>query len=259
MFLSFLSIPLHSLNFCSDWNLHPWEFGVISQELQESLALNGIIHPPIVIAESNNTYAIVSGAKRLKCIRELINPSQVTCLVIKKDAPHNLILNLLLSDQCCTAELSLAEKAQFIEIARRFMKTEDIVPAFQQQLRLKDSRSIIPKLLKILQQDDEIIQEVHAGRLQERILWEILSLPEKADRLSLVHLFKDLCLGDGKQRRFFTLLRDIAYREGLSLSAYLQKEEIREILDHKEMNIPQKNTTSWKPAPTEYYPHVFNG
>jgi hypothetical protein len=69
---------------------------------------------------------------------------------------------------------------------------------------------------------------------------EILSLPEESDKLALVQLFKDCGMGDGKQKRFFSLIRDIALREGSTISSYLQQEKIRAILDHEEMNVPQK-------------------
>jgi hypothetical protein len=240
MFLSCLSIPLASINFSTEWNLHPWQFRAIPTELQEDLALNGVIHPPLVIADSEKTFAIVSGTRRIEFIRKFIGPSQVDCMVIDKDAPHNFILNLILADQSCASELSLAEKAQFVAIAARLLKLEDIVATFQGKLQLKNGRSTIPNLLKILQQDVKIIREIHAGNLQDRMVSEILALPEESDRLALVQLFKYLGMGDGKQKRFFNLIRDIAFREGSSVSLYLQKKEITEILDHKEMNIPQK-------------------
>jgi hypothetical protein len=240
MFLSCLSIPLDSINFSTDWNLHPWEFRTIPTELQENLALNGIIHPPLVIADSEKTFTIVAGARRIEFVRRFIGSPQIDCLVIEKDTPYGFILNLILADQNCASALSLAEKARFVQIASRFLKIEDIPANFQGTLQLKNGRSTIPDLLKILQQDEEIIREIHAGRLQDRMVSEILSLPEKADRLALVQLFKNLCMGDGKQKRFFKLIRDIAFREGSSIAAYLQQKEITAIVDHKEMNIPQK-------------------
>jgi hypothetical protein len=69
---------------------------------------------------------------------------------------------------------------------------------------------------------------------------EILLLPDENDKLALVQLFKNYAMGDGKQKRFFSLIRDIALREGLTISSYLQQEKIRTILDHEEMNVPQK-------------------
>jgi hypothetical protein len=56
----------------------------------------------------------------------------------------------------------------------------------------------------------------------------------------MVQLFRDLGMGDGKQRRFFTLLRDNAYRVGSTLAAYLDRDDIQAVLKHEQLNIPQK-------------------
>ncbi len=240
MFLSCKSIPFESINFTTEWNLHPWDFRTISAELQKDLSQNGVIHPPLVIADSENTFALVCGARRLEFIRRFIGLSLVDCMVIDKDTPNNSILNLILADQSCAFKLSLAEKARFVEIASRFLNMKNIVTAFQEKLQLKNGRASIPNLLNILQQDEEIIKEIHAGSLQDRMVSELLSLPEKSDRWALVQLFVNLGMGDSKQRRFFSLIRDIAFRKGTSITAYLQHEAVTEILSHEEMNVPQK-------------------
>ena len=240
MFLSCQSLPFDSIHFSTEWNLHPWDFRTISIELQEEFLENGVIHPPLVIADSDKTYTLVAGARRLEFIRRFIEPSLVDCMVIDQNIPHSSILNLILADQGCAFKLSLAEKARFVEIASRFLKMNNIVTAFQEKLQLKNGRSTIPNLLDILQQDEEIIKEIHLGTLQDRMVSELLSLPEKSDRLTLVQLFVNLGMGDGKQKRFFSLIRDIAFREGISITAYLRQEAVTQILSHKEINIPQK-------------------
>jgi hypothetical protein len=240
MYLTCQSIPLSSIKLCTDWNLHPWEFEIIPAELEESLTLNGIIHPPLVLADSSKVFTVISGAKRLEFAGRLSGPSPLYCMVLAKDTPPHLILNFILADQNTTSKISLAEKARFIEIACRLLNIEDVVSLYQKKLQLRTGRSTISDLLRILQQDEIIIKEIHAGRLQDRMVSEILSLPEESDKLALVQLFKNCGMGDGKQKRFFTLIRDIALREGLTISSYLQQEKIRAILDHEEMNVPQK-------------------
>ncbi len=240
MSLSYQSIPLDAINGTAAWNLHPWEGRVIPPELQESLALNGVLHPPFVIADVAETFAVVSGARRIEFVRKSHGPAHIDCLVVAKETPHRAVLNLVLADQSCVSPLSLAEKARFIEIAGQFLKMDDIATLYRTRLQLKNGRSAPADLLKILQQDVEIIREIHAGRLQERMVTELLSLPEESDRLTLVQLFKDLGMGDGKQKKFFTLIRDIAFRKGSSITSLLQKEDIRAILDHAELNIPQQ-------------------
>ncbi len=240
MSLSYRSIPVDSINYSTDWNLHPWEYRVLPPELADNLTLNGVIHPPLVIADSETTFTIVSGARRIEFIKKYINPSHIDCLVVAKDAPYSSVLNLILADQSSTSPLSLAEKARFIEIAGQFLKTEDIATRFRTKLQLKNGRSAISDLLRILRQDTLIIKEIHAGRLQERMVAEILSLPEESDRLALVQLFKALGMGDGKQKKFFNLIRDIAWKNGSSIAAFLQRKDIRAILDRGETNIPQQ-------------------
>lgn len=240
MLLSHQSIPFGSINFSTDWNLHPWEFRAIPTELQENLSLNGIIHPPIVIADSAKTYAIVSGARRLEFAQKYTSFQRINCLVIDKYAPPAAVLNLILTDQSCAGSLSLAEKARFVEISSRILAPKDIVTTFMARLQIKNGRSTISNLLKIMQQDERIIREIHAGRIQDRMVTEILSLPEEADRLAIIQLFTNLGMGDGKQKRFFNLIRDMAFREKLSVTSFLQKDTITEILKHKEMNVPQK-------------------
>lgn len=240
MYLTGQSIPLSSIKLCTDWNLHPWEFGIIPAELEESLTLNGIIHPPLVIADSAKAFTVISGAKRLEFARRISGLSPLYCMVLAKDTPPHIILNLLFADQSATSNISLAEKARFVEIACRLFSIDDVERTYQKKLQLRPGRSTISGLLNILQQDQIIIKEIHAGRLQDRMVSEILSLPEESDKLALVQLFKSCGMGDGKQKRFFTLIRDIALREGLTISAYLQQKKIRAILDHEEINVPQK-------------------
>lgn len=240
MHLFHRSIAFNSINFTDEWNLHPWEFRDIPRELQEILVQTGVIHPPLVIADSAKTFAIVSGVRRVEFIKRFIGPSQIDCMVIDKDTPPGVILNLILTDQSHAARLSLAEKARFVEIASRFLKMEDILTTFQARLQLPKGRSSISNLLNILKQDEQFIKEIHAGYIQDRMVLELLSLPRETDRLALIQLFKNLGMGDGKQKRFFSLIRDIAWREGASISGYLQRKEITAILDHQELNIPQK-------------------
>jgi len=240
MYLSCQSIPTHSINSNTEWNLHPWDFKLIPVQLQEDFRLHGILHPPLVIADSEKTFTLVSGARRMEFISKFISPSRMDCMVIDQEASIVTILNLILADQRCTSGLSLAEKARFAEIANRFLRPDEIVATFGKRLQLHNSRLPLGKLLQVVQLDETIVRAIHAGHLQDRMVGELLSLSDERDRLALVRLFDTLGMGDGKQKRFLTFIRDIAFRAGLSIASYLQESEITAILDHKEMNNPQK-------------------
>lgn len=256
MYLSHQSIPLDAINSSStEWNLHPWEYRTLTPELQASLTCCGVLHPPILINDSAKTFAIVSGVRRIEFVKNFTELSQIPCLVIAIDAPESFILDLILAEQNSAGPLSLAEKARFFEIASRFSVPEDTLNAFLQKLQLKSGRSTLPHLQKILDQDETIIREIHAGRIRNRMVTELLSLQEDTDKLAITLLFRRLRMGDGQQQKFFNLLRDIAFREGSSICTFLQKKAVAEILDHKRMNIPQKiqhlgNQLQYLVAPT---------
>jgi hypothetical protein len=49
-----------------------------------------------------------------------------------------------------------------------------------------------------------------------------------------------LSLGAGKQRKLFSLTRDLAYRNQVSIADFLTRDDVQQILNHKDMNPPQK-------------------
>ncbi len=62
----------------------------------------------------------------------------------------------------------------------------------------------------------------------------------KKERAALLDLFTTLQLGGGKQRKFLQQIRDCAYARELSIIEFLTKKEIKQILEHSHLNIPQK-------------------
>lgn len=241
MHFSLQSIAVDSINTSEkQWSLHPWQSDELPLELQESLTRCGVLHPPMVLAEPSGKVIIVSGRRRIEFTKKHTSLSHIHCLIIGNDTPSHILLELILTEQASAGPLSLAEKAKFMDMASRMATPPNMQNVFLHRLHLKSGRSTLTTLRQILDQNEIIIREIHAGRMQERLVAELLSLPEETDRLALTMLFKELCMGDGQQRKFFTLIRDIAFRQGLSISLFLQQKEIVALLDHQQMNIPQK-------------------
>jgi hypothetical protein len=233
-------IPLRKIRFNQEWSLHPWESAVICDSLLQSFHRTGIIHKPILLDRSTGCFDILCGYKRLQFALLTKHMISVECLVFARDTDVTLLFDTLLTEQSLTQPLSLAEKARFVELCSRFLDHEDIVARYFERLHLRKLPSTITELSNILQQDPLFISEIHAGRLQEKIVSELLKLPEISDRIAVVQLFKDLAMGDSKQKRFFALLRDLSCRHNSSLSEYLKSPAICAILKHPVLNTPQK-------------------
>ncbi len=233
-------IPIHSLVFTDEWNLHPWECRDIFPNLEKSFALVGILHPPIVLANKTaGTYSVVHGYKRLSWAKRQDDIETVTCIILPHDLRSKTIFDIVLTDHLNGPAVSLAEKARLLVIASRLMDKKHIQNEIFTLLQLRKNTSI-SDFSKILDQNETIIKDIHQGRLQEKMISEILKIQREDERLALVNLFRYLGLGDGKQRRLFTLIRDIAFRQDLSILDFLNKDEIQSVVDHPEMNPPQK-------------------
>jgi hypothetical protein len=234
------TIASASIDFTTEWSLHPWASTAISDELQDSFGRIGILHRPILLAKAGGRFDIICGFRRLFFLVSIAKAAKIDGLVLAQASDPASTLDILLTDQALSQPLSLAEKARFIEICSRFFSDREIVGGYLERLHLPKRLVTINELLIILRQDPLMIAEIDAGRLQEKMVSELLRLPEQADRLAMIGLFKELAMGDGKQKRFFTLIRDIAFRQGSSVAAYLQTPAIREIVKNPGLNTPQK-------------------
>lgn len=233
-------VSLKNITFTREWSLHPWESQTISDDLLQSFSRIGILHKPILLAREADRFDIFCGYKRLLFALTKSQMSSIDCLILPQETQPSALLDILVTDQCLARPLSLVEKARFVEICSRFLSNQDIVTCFFERLQLRKKLSTIKELYNILQLDPFIIAEIQRDTLQEKMVGELLRLQGNSDRLALVQLFKDLALGEGKQKRFFTLLRDVSFRLGATISEYLRTQEIDQILKHPDLNIPQK-------------------
>lgn len=235
------AVPLNAIVFSRHWSLHPWESTDISDELAHSFHRVGILHKPILLAREGDSFDILCGFKRLRFASSTAHWTEnVECLVFAKDSEPTTLLDTLLTDQSLSRPLSLAEKARFVEICCRFLSPQEIVAVYLDRLQLRKQISTIGELENILRQDPIIIAEIHSGRLQEKMVAELLKLPANSDRTAMVRVIRDLALGDSKQKRFLTLIRDLAFRQESSIARYLTSPPISEILTHPVLNVPQK-------------------
>jgi len=198
------------------------------------------MHPPFLLSLPDKSFEVVSGHKRLLIANRDLHLDKIGCFILPDNAARTSVLDLLLTDQIHTAPLTLVEKAQFIKIAVKYLTKEEIIEQFAERLELRKQPSVINEMLAILDLQDNIITEIHGGRLQDRMVMELQRLKHTEDRLTMVSLFQELALGTGKQRKFFSLVRDLARRNRTSISDYLDSREIQRILKHKGMNTPQK-------------------
>jgi ParB family transcriptional regulator, chromosome partitioning protein len=233
--ISYKNLPYNAFHDSFTWSLHPFLDNFIPDILEKSIAKIGILHPPVVVQTSDETYDIVCGRKRIQCAQRL-GQSYIFCRILPPTAPKKTLLSFLLEDQGSGSFLSLPETAFYLKLCLEFIGKDETTEEFVGGNLPKMNKRF---LLSLLEFDHVILRKIHSGLLAEKIIYDLLKL-NPADRSRIVYLVELLQIGGSKQKRLITLCRDIALRENIPISSLLDQPDVKAVVEHKEMNIPQK-------------------
>jgi hypothetical protein len=183
--------------------------------------------------------SLISGYKRLSFALRT-NDQPILCHIIPDDCGVAELLRVILIDQQQNRDLTLAEKARFLKIASSLTNEGPILAYFAKNLRLAPRIETISQATTILNQPLRFIEAIHSSFLDEKIAFDLLSLVSIADRMAIFDLFLKLLMGWGKQRKFLLQLKELSQRKEMSFSDLLAQPDFQKILEHPEMNGPQK-------------------
>ncbi len=236
----FIDAPIDRINNSGRWNIHPYLDTQPSPSLEQSIKRIGILHPPTLVRDKSHRYDVVCGRQRLECVKNT-SPKIDYCLcrLLPATLPVQQILLYLLEDQMASAPLTLLDKAFFLHLCLQTMEMEEVATHFSPLLGMKKGPLAMTNLLKLCTLNRTIQQSIHLGIISDKIIYELVKLPQQ-DQLALENLFNTLYLGGGKQKRFFTLCKDHVLQSGKTISSLLEEEDIQFIVNHKQMNPPQK-------------------
>ena len=250
---SFKDIPLSSINTSKHWDLHPFLDDTPSPVLQQSFAESGILHPPLVQQAQNGTFDLICGRKRIHALKHYFKQTSVPCLILPPVLTPSALFLSILTDQQLNGALSPIEAAYFLHYCLEKMEEKEVAALFLPRLGYKQQATLLHQLVTLLTLDEKLQQQIHHGLISDKIAFELLELTA-IDRISLSALFELLQPGTGKQKRLIMLSRDIANRSQQTITSLFEKEEFRQILEHTEMNAPQKTHSLLELLQRKFYP-----
>jgi hypothetical protein len=238
---SYADLPFHLLRCTDTWNLHPFLDTATDEDssLLSSIRSVGILCPPLVLATHTGRYEVLAGRRRIQAYLHLGQENSICCRVVPEETSYDRLLVLILEDALKEQSLSPIENAYFFHICLRFLESEDVVELFCRRLSLPEKNCTLTRLLRLLSLEPVLQRGLHSGMLAENIAQDFVNL-SSSDRLAIFDVFSDLQLGGNKQKRLFVLLRDSARQSGCTLETLMKSKGIQYILQHEEMNIPQK-------------------
>ena len=257
----FKRILVDSVVISDKWSLTPFQVSTSStSESHSTILATGILHPPIVkkVDNKEKDYELLCGNTRFSSFRNSFpDENHITVLVLYPDVSHEEILQCLLDDKLVSGKFSCMEKAIFLQYCCKYLSLKAVAKIFLPPLDEKPQPYVINKLISLTTLENPLQQSIHSGQLSQKLGIELLTLSAN-DRMKLHNLFLQLELGGGKQKRLFTLCKDLAFRQNKKITSLLAEDEYIAILDHSEMNEPQKGTSLLNLLHKQLFPESSN-
>jgi hypothetical protein len=236
----FQSIPVRVE--ISDIDLSPgpfcMSFNFDLDPLKASIKRFGILNPPYLLKNSNDSFTVVAGYRRLLALRELCRPDAV-CQIVEHDFPPFEALLLNLSDNLVHRRLNIVEKGMVLTRLTRFLTTNEIVNSFLPMLGIPSNRQTLEQFLDLEGFEEAIRVSLAMERLSLRVVGLMKRLG-RDERLRINDLFTSLKWSFNLQWQAAIWIMEIAGREGRSVKEVIDDERIVRILENGKMNGPQK-------------------
>jgi ParB family chromosome partitioning protein len=223
----------------SSWQIRPsLPDSFILQQSVESILRVGLLYQPIVQQSNDDSFEFITGKGCFDRLQSVYPGTKIWCRVVAGNMPAKEILRLIFEENSRIRSISSIEQAYLFQLCQKHLNPEDIIELFR-ELGVQINPHFIARTLELLKLEIPLQVALITEKITEVVARELLKL-DVMNRTAVFHIFGQLNIGGGKQRRMLMLLKDLAGREGISIVEYLDRSDIQDILNHPEMNIPQK-------------------
>jgi hypothetical protein len=230
------TVPLTAISSLRRWSLHQDIDPTFDPPLFDSIEQFGIIHPPIIRKDGENTFELICGTSRLAIAHQL-NLLRIVCLEVDAQASPDHLLGLILEDQRRGGDLSVIEKARFHALCDHYL--------YHKKARALKARTDIGKKSThfryntLLELELPIRNGLHYGHISERSGFAMYPLATQ-DRIALAEFFVRYQVGANKQQKFIDTCKIISATRQCSIADIFNDPELSSLVaDGQETNIPQ--------------------
>lgn len=207
-------------------------------DLLESIRYDGLITPPLLI-KKDSTFIIVSGFRRIAACRKL-DWNEITARILKPDTGALDCLRLAIAENALQRSLNLIETSRCLQKLSLFITNSRDLAESASSLGLPDHPSIIDKIKGLCLLPRPIQVSILADIISLAMAKELESL-EADCAIAFTRLFDQLKIGLNKQKEIFTLVKEIARRDGLSTQEVMEDKHFIEIMTHRDLDRGQKS------------------
>lgn len=206
-------------------------------DLMASIHTVGLLNPPLIIG-SRGDYIIVSGFRRIEACRRLGWP-HINARILDSATSRAECAGLAITDNAFQRPLNLVEQSRSIHLFSGFFKDDKRLARELSVLGLPANPSVIKKIIRVCHLSPPIQSGILSNTISLTTALELGEFGQDAgDRLAT--LFHGLKLGLNRQREIITLVKEIAFRDNVSIQAVLEEEGVIGILNNEVFDRSQK-------------------
>lgn len=214
-------------------------FGFHLRPLIRSIEEFGLINTPIVTRDKEGRVEVVAGYRRILALKRL-QKEEVPCRDLSDAGLTSLQLLLFnLHDNLATRSFNEVEKGMILNRLIPHVPKEDIIRHFMPLLDLPSHEPSLDVFLRLEELDHSMKESlVHAG-ISFQTAKAFVDMDTES-RSTLFEWIANMKLNLNQQNQFITYTTDISIKEQKKIAQIFKEKRILELLNDKNINIPQK-------------------
>lgn len=231
-----------------DLSDHRYQLSMVRTDissLSESIRVNGLIQPPIVIRQKSRDkqtgFIIVSGFNRVNaCVTNHQKTIHARILPPEIDEYHCLVIAI--TTLCFKRELHPAELIHAINRLGNFLTADEMADRSKVLFNVGLNTRFIKEMQKIAKLlPDPGLTLLHNGNISLKTVRQLVALSTQ-DAIELLTVFSQIKASSNKQLEIITNIKDICKRDHLKISTLLNGSSVKQILLNKDSDPLQKTS-----------------
>jgi ParB-like chromosome segregation protein Spo0J len=214
-------------------------FGFDLKPLIRSVEKFGLINTPIVTKDKEGRVEVVAGYRRILALKHL-QWEEVPCRDLSEAGLSSLQLLLFnLHDNLATRPFNEVEKGMILNRLIAHVPKDEILRHFMPLLDLPSHEPSLEIFLRLEELHRSMKESLVDARISFQTAKAFVDLHAES-RSALFEWIANMKLNSNQQNQFIAYATDISIREEREIAQIFQEKQILELLNNKNLNIPQK-------------------
>jgi ParB-like chromosome segregation protein Spo0J len=214
-------------------------FGFDLTRMMGSIQEAGMLNPPLIIANQEGGWDVVSGYRRMAAVRAL-GWKEVLCRDLSASNLSPLeCLKLNLHENLPTRAFNEVEKGMILKRLSRHTPAHELLRKYMPLLGLSSHEPTLQVYLLIDDLEEPFKHSLAGSRISLQAVLLLLDMAPDA-RLAMWKCITDLRLNSNYQKRLIEYAIDISDMEGKTAEQILSEGDVTAILKNQKLNSPQK-------------------